>query len=112
MIAALRLTDMAMEKRNARDMFRPGVDTSASYGPPDPILLDPVSLTKSSLSWVENSKCLYLSLVCLYYGLPNGINEEISRRSQLAPQRPRYSKKDIHKMGSQLRRSEMSMFYQ
>ena len=29
MIAALRLTDMAMEKRNARDMFRPGVDTNA-----------------------------------------------------------------------------------
>ena len=23
---ALRLTDMAMEKRNARDMFRPGID--------------------------------------------------------------------------------------
>ena len=23
---ALRLTDMAMDKRNARDMFRPGID--------------------------------------------------------------------------------------
>ena len=26
MVNALRLTDMAMEKRNARDMFRPGKD--------------------------------------------------------------------------------------
>ena len=25
-ISALRLTDMAMEKRNARDMFRPGIN--------------------------------------------------------------------------------------
>ena len=25
-VDALRLTDMAMEKRNARDMFRPGID--------------------------------------------------------------------------------------
>ena len=61
----------------------------------------------------------FLSQICLYYGLPNGINEEISRRSQVTPQRPKYSKKDIHKMGSQLDRPRwdrrwgtMSMFYQ
>ena len=101
---ALRLTDMAMEKRNARDMFRPGIEIIL-----DPRLSTIVYSIRLSFGIVSLN---IVSLVRLYYGLPNGINEEISRRSQITPQRPKYSKKDFHKMGSQFDLPTMSMFYQ
>ena len=61
---------------------------------------------KNLVSFFDNIVPRYLSLVGLYYGLSNGINEEISRRSQITPQRPKYSNEDLHKqnfhkMGSQ-----------